>query len=806
MHLDLTLDLDLISEISSEMDLRVPNRGAVEAVATKIAEAAGAPIEVVCNLATAVGKTYLAGALMDYLAIKGVRNFLFVVPNTTVLNKTIDNFTPGHPKSVLGGMSMKPLVVTTDNFIRGDVGAALRDQNQVKLFIFTVQSLTRPDKAARRVRKLQEWLGDDLYEYLHRSEDLVVVADEHHLYSEQAKKFSEAIRDLGALALVGLTATPTDGDKDKVIFTYSLAEAIHDRYVKTPVLVGRQDEISDPEAQLRDAKVLLDAKQRAADAYASVLGLPPVSAVMFVIARDIDHADQITEVLRKPGLFADDHSEAVLTVHSEVTDAELARLAAVEDPESKVRVIVQVSMLGVGWDVRSIFVICSFRPSVSEVLTEQTLGRGLRLPWGRYTDVEMLDTVEVLSHESYRELLSRAGTLLEGLVVDRAGAVQPDLPTGIGVPQDNPNPPGVNGVPPTSGVIFGGDSPAVPSPSVADFGERVRGAEVAATQLSRSIVPRALLTLPMLRRTLLAKSFDLATVDRTPFVAIGEMFAQVDPTNLERKLLTVEADPSTPSGLRLVPRDATDVVEATKVEELPLGSDPSAVLLDGFCSLDLVDESTRAGIEGARRLVEAVIEGAGSPDALSAYLTTVLRSCRMKLRDLFRAAPEKVTEQIESFLFDEVRATVLAEDANRNGPFSDAAAYSGWSEKSLYELNWFDSEPERAIANLLDNAGSGIDCWVRLTVFGKFWISWTQGRYFPDFYARSDDEHFVIEVKADNQMANDEVQAKATAARHFVDAVNAQGGLGHWRYLLISQSTAQSARSWSAAVQQASGS
>ena len=64
----------------------------------------------------------------------------------------------------------------------------------------------------------------------------------------------------------------------------------------------------------------------------------------------------------------------------------------------------------------------------------------------------------------------------------------------------------------------------------------------------------------------------------------------------------------------------------------------------------------------------------------------------------------------------------------------------------------------------------------------------------------------MIEVKADNQMANDEVQAKATAARHFVDAVNAQGGLGHWRYLLISQSTAQSARSWSAAVQQASGS
>ena len=786
------------------MDLRTPNRKAVEAVATRIEEAGGDPIEVVCNLATAVGKTYLAGALMDYLAIKGVRNFLFVVPNTTVLNKTIDNFTPGHPKSILGGMSTKPLVVTTDNFIRGEVGAALRDRDQVKLFIFTVQSLTRPDRAARRVRKLQEWLGDDLYEHLRRSDDLIVIADEHHLYSQQARKFSEAIRDLGALALVGLTATPTDGDKDKVIFTYSLAEAIHDRYVKTPVLVGREDEAGGVETRLRDAKVLLDAKQRAADAYASAMGLPPVRAVMFVIARDIDHAGLIAEVLRKPGLFADDHQETVLTVHSEVGDAELARLAAVEDPDSKVRVIVQVAMLGVGWDVKSIFVICSFRPSVSEVLTEQTLGRGLRLPWGRYTDVEMLDTVEVLSHESYRELLSRAGTLLEGLVVDRAAAFQPDLPAGIGVSQDRPGPLGVNGAAPASGVIFGGDSPVAPAPSIADFGDRVRGAEVAATQLSRSIVPRASLTIPILRRTLLAKSFDLSTVDRIPFVAIGEMFAQVDPTNLERKLLTVEADPSSPSGLRLVPRDAADVVEATKLEELPLGSDPSAVLLDGFCSLDIVDESTKAGIEGARRLVEAVIEGAGSPEALSAYLTTVLRSCRMKLRDLYRAAPEERTDRIESVPFDEVRATVLVEEANRNGPFSDAVAYSGWSERSLFELNWFDSEPERAVANLLDKTGSGIDCWVRLAVWGQFSILWTQGRYYPDFYARSGDEHFVIEVKADNQMTSDEVQAKATAARHFVEMVNAQPGFGHWTYLLISQSTAETARSWSAAVQQAS--
>jgi len=41
-------------------------------------------------------------------------------------------------------------------------------------------------------------------------------------------------------------------------------------------------------------------------------------------------------------------------------------------------------MLKEGWDVKNVYVIVSLRASVSEILTEQTLGRGLRLPFGAY--------------------------------------------------------------------------------------------------------------------------------------------------------------------------------------------------------------------------------------------------------------------------------------------------------------------------------------------------------------------------------------------------------------------------------------
>ncbi len=73
-------------------------------------------------------------------------------------------------------------------------------------------------------------------------------------------------------------------------------------------------------------------------------------------------------------------------------------------------------------DVRNVYVIASMRSSVSEILTEQTLGRGMRLPFGAYTGIEILDTLEVVAHERYEELLRRAGVLNEAFVDYRTRA------------------------------------------------------------------------------------------------------------------------------------------------------------------------------------------------------------------------------------------------------------------------------------------------------------------------------------------------------------------------------------------------
>ena len=49
-----------------------------------------------------------------------------------------------------------------------------------------------------------------------------------------------------------------------------------------------------------------------------------------------------------------------------------------EDPGSPYRIIISVGMLKEGWDVKNVYVIASLRASVSDILTEQSLGRGLR--------------------------------------------------------------------------------------------------------------------------------------------------------------------------------------------------------------------------------------------------------------------------------------------------------------------------------------------------------------------------------------------------------------------------------------------
>lgn len=418
-----------IEDIAARLDLRDPNRRAVAAVAEAF-DAGDPGLEIICDLATATGKTYIAAGVIDYLAAAGVRNVLIVCPGTTILSKTVANFTPGHAKFV-DGLEVRPTVITAEDFARGSVSEALRSSGEFKLFVFNVQQLLRPTaNTSRRVRDYDEHLGSSLYEHLRAVEDLVVIADEHHSYF--GPQFSRAVRDLSPRALVGLTATPHAKTRpEQIVFHYPLAEAIADGYVKIPVLVARRDGSADIRRQLADGVVLLRHKAAALAAWAAQTGTTAVNPVMFLVCATITEADEVAEILTGPDLLGD--ADAVLTVTSDSPDTALAALAKVEDPDSPVRAIASVQMLKEGWDVKNIYVVCALRALESQALSEQVLGRGLRLPFGQRTGRQMLDTVEVLSHRRFRDLLAEAGTLLEAFFTERhpAHLVAPDAPDAL---------------------------------------------------------------------------------------------------------------------------------------------------------------------------------------------------------------------------------------------------------------------------------------------------------------------------------------------------------------------------------------
>ena len=119
---------------------------------------------------------------VDYGLIEEIA-FAVIAPGSTILAKTLRNFTLGDSKSLLRGMSMVPELITAENFDSPAVSFQMGDAERVKPYVFTVQSLIKPtSRQGRRTHDFREGLGDAFYRKLSGKPGLIVFADEHHTY------------------------------------------------------------------------------------------------------------------------------------------------------------------------------------------------------------------------------------------------------------------------------------------------------------------------------------------------------------------------------------------------------------------------------------------------------------------------------------------------------------------------------------------------------------------------------------------------------------------------------------------------
>lgn len=825
----------LIEEIAARFDLREPNKRALAALVQRIADADGDFTELVADLATGVGKTFLMSSLIDYLAAQGARHVLVVTPGSQIQAKTLANFDAASAKYVAGA-EMTPFVVTPENFRAANVGAALRDPNRLKVFVFNVQQLIRPtDKASRKTREPDETLGEALYSYLEDAEDLFIIADEHHVYREKAKAFSDAIRKLHPVALVGLTATPDKADHAKVVFQYTLGEAIADGHVKIPVIVYRKDGTKDERTQLRDACQLLGHKGAAYKVYREVNpGGATVKPCLFVVCQSIDHAAEVGQILAQPGYIGD--GSAVLEITSQSSDEALEALARVEDPESPIRAIVSVNMLREGWDVKNIAVIVALRRLASQTLTEQILGRGLRLPFGQRTGVPTVDQVDLVAHDSYQQLLDQKDVLRQriqlppsAIEVDATGAATttvvdqtqplPDGPvvgfiTGTdqmsgdhsGAPVWEPEPLGFSRSAPAGaeaseglGVdasTFGGH--ADESPFELQVQETTARLNTSAPAPVVRVEDSPTITFPRRESRLRPASFSLSDVPDGDAQAAGAHFLTEVKTFLFRDALEAER-----VGDDVTIRRRVQAREEAQQELVGLDTVEAELVSAILTQREVPAE--RASKNAARRLVKAFLKGAGASEAGETATwgqkrrEAAVEGMTCMIRDHIRKVRHEQEYVFESVQIPLEPVTMPGDvlDAYDETHFRRDATYGGW-RRNIMPIATFDAgTTEWELAKLMDQ-DDDIAWWVRIYTNGQAYIPMTTGRYYPDFIVvDAHGTHWLIEAKADRHVRDIDVIAKRQAAETWARFVRDDGGHGTWRYLFVTESDIRrAAGSW----------
>ena len=410
------------------------------------------------------------------------RNFLVIAPNIIVLDRIYKDF------QGLRIFFEDPVI--PDN---GVDGRNWRDDFQLTLHLQDEVRITRPTGNIFLTNIHRVYAGDDIppspddentMEYflgkrptgattdssvdlgmiVRDVEELMVLNDEAHHIHDPSMAWFKSIQDIhnrlkqkgSALSLqIDVTATPKHNNGAIFVQTvadYPLVEAISQNVVKHPVL---------PDAASR-AKLVERQSAKFTEKFADYIHLGVIEwrkaydehekldkkAILFIMTDDTRNCDDVAEYLES---HYPDLKDAVLVIHTkqngEISEArsgkakeELEKLRKqaneIDGLDSPYKAIVSVMVLKEGWDVRNVTTIVGLRPykSPSNILPEQTLGRGLRkmYPGG------MEEYVSVVGTEAFMEFVESIQA--EGVVLERkpmGEGTQPKTPLVVEIDQDN---------------------------------------------------------------------------------------------------------------------------------------------------------------------------------------------------------------------------------------------------------------------------------------------------------------------------------------------------------------------------------
>lgn len=415
----------------------------------------------VLKMATGAGKTKILALLVAWSYYHKLyekdstlsRNFLIIAPNIIVLDRLRADFDglriffndPIRPENGHEGQNWEDdfqLTLHLQDEVRmlRDTGNIfLTNIHRVYLGTETDPSLEDDDlgeyflepfgaKPAGKTTDSHTDLGDLVRDI----DELAIFNDEAHHIHDSRMAWFKSIQDIHHRMLqkdkqlsiqVDVTATPRHDNGAifaQTVSDYPLVEAIHQNVVKHPIL---PDAASRAKLQERKSAIFTEkyddylrlGVEEWRKTYADHQKLGK-KAVLFVMVDDTKNCDEVGAYLEK---ICPELQGGVLVIHTkrngEISESssgkakeELEKLRKesneIDSLKSPYKAIVSVMMLKEGWDVRNVTTIVGLRAysSKSNILPEQTLGRGLRR---MYFGTDIQETVSVMGTPAFMEFV-----------------------------------------------------------------------------------------------------------------------------------------------------------------------------------------------------------------------------------------------------------------------------------------------------------------------------------------------------------------------------------------------------------------
>lgn len=681
------------------------------------------------DMATGTGKTKLMGACMAYLFQKGIsKNFFILTPGETIYNKTISDFTKGHKRFELKGWSDIPEfeVITGENYEKYNPQQKKLVKNKFTIFIFNIDKFRRKDKETLKFHRFREVLGASFGELLAELPDLVLLMDESHHYRADITR--EAVEGLQPILGLEFTATPIY--RRNIIYFYSLGDAVKDGLIKRLEAVIRkndrsyEDELE--ELKLMDGLEIHKRKKAYLDEYCKNNNKTPIKPICFISTKNIKHGEEIQKKLESDSFMDGEFKGKTLFVHSGSEDEQIQELLKLEEANKK-EVVIHVNKLKEGWDVKTIYTIIPLRASISEILVEQTIGRGVRLPFYdiQKEEIEKNEkafTLSVITYklkgDNYKDVISAA---------NKGNIILKDYD------EDE------------------------------DKGKNLILYEVNPTNTKFKI------TIPKLKGSIK--------------VTGSLKFFDIEPRYQDTKKIKSELE-----GIDLTKEKSETIGDATQTIIENQHSHLLGKLVDEIDEVDYRDSEVIEKIVNVYLKKATKSDNKEKWEELlkmhrSLIFEDIKNQIQEKINEMIKV---KHDLELENFEFTPY-STLIDKDTgvkDKDSILDEEVKHTvvtGY-KNSLYTENKFDSKQEKWFADILDR-DKEVKKWLK-NPRNQIAIRYKFGNYFPDFFVETENEILLVEVKSSAELKKEEVLEKAREADNWCKEVSKITGK-KWSYKLL---------------------